>query len=897
MSENNEILKNKDKSDKIEEEILSIPPENLKESKNGELKNKIICDFIIKQIIGEGTFATVRLAINRQTEEKVAIKIMEKNKISHEEDKIRVKREIQVLKKLRHPNIVHLYNVIDTKDKIYLITEYIKGIELFDYIVKKKKLSEKESCIFFQQIISGIEYLHKIKYVHRDIKPENILINEENNELKIVDFGLSNSCNNPNKNLLSSACGSPSYAAPEMLNGEKYKAPPVDVWSCGIVLYAMLCGYLPFEDENNDNDELYDKICKGKYTIPNHVSDKAKDLLQKILVTDPKRRFTILQIKNHPWFNLYNNKGKLMISDGLILTKYVIPIDEEIVKSISEKYEIDKEKIRISILSNKHDDISTLYYLLLNKKINKKGKSVADLKSNLFKKYCEDKNNLFEKYGKDLNNVLKGRKNGYIPEKESNQKIGGKSTLKKLKSKEEEIIGRRLNIKNKRNFSPGGKVAKIHYNEKINETDINVGRKTDFKSKTNNNSLRSRILKLKRDNNASEDIEIIREKFINDENESNNIDNNSIQESNKKYNLIKYKEKKVHEQISNKKNKINRNINNNSKRNENLRIKSAVAPDNKIYKKMNNSKYSINKIKNSIIENDNHIKMKLENIYEEPDRNTSNKKNKNSKLRTFKTPNKDIMKLKFERINKNEIRSKDPKNNALSKNLNLIPENISPDKKEKLIIKLIKENKDLFNKSSEESYKLFSILSKNNISESFYQKILNQYKNKKLKHFLSDRSRIQNNKSIKKEINDNESFIKNYITSKKKKTITKLTKESSFKKEEYSNFDLSGKKLCFEPFDLNLMYIKPRKNLREQIIFSLDKNKLKYRIINSNKFIIEFKKENASIDIKLEKLSLINEEINDKENGQIINIIKLKKSNGGYINYSKSLDKFLLYIN
>ena len=205
MSDKNDIHDKEDNKEENEEEIITIPPENSNNLENGESKNKIICDFIIKQIIGEGTFATVRLAINRQTGEKVAIKIIEKNKISHEEDKIRMNREIEVLKKLRHPNIVHLYSVIDTEEKIYLITDYIKGIELFDYIVKKKKLTENESCIFFQQIISGIEYLHKIKYVHRDIKPENILVNEETKELKIVDFGLSNIFNNPNKNFLSSA--------------------------------------------------------------------------------------------------------------------------------------------------------------------------------------------------------------------------------------------------------------------------------------------------------------------------------------------------------------------------------------------------------------------------------------------------------------------------------------------------------------------------------------------------------------------------------------------------------------------------------------------------------------------------------------------------------------------
>ena len=412
MSEKEEILLKENNEPEEEEEILSIPPEDITDINDPDQKEKIMCDFIIKQVIGEGTFATVRLAINKQTGEQVAIKIMEKNKIIQKEDKIRIEREIKVLKNLRHPNIVHLYSVIQTDEKIYLIMEYVKGKELFDYIVMKKKLSENESCLFFQQIISGIEYLHKIKYVHRDIKPENLLINEQTKELKIVDFGLSNIFTNPNKTLLSSACGSPSYAAPEMLNGEKYRAPPVDIWSSGIVLYAMICGYLPFEDD--DNDILYDKICKGKFTIPNHVSEKARDLLNKILVTDPKKRLTIYQIKNHPWFSLYNDKGKLMISDGLILNKYVVPIDEEVVSLMSKKFSVTEEKIRISILSNKHDDLSTIYYLLLHKKINNKKKSVADIKSDLFKKYCENKYNLFENYERDINKVLEDRKNGYL---------------------------------------------------------------------------------------------------------------------------------------------------------------------------------------------------------------------------------------------------------------------------------------------------------------------------------------------------------------------------------------------------------------------------------------------------------------------------------------------------
>ena len=154
-----EVNENND-AEEEDEEILSIPPEGITiaDINDSEQREKIMCDFTIKQVIGEGTFATVRLAVNKQTEEQVAIKIMEKSKIVQKEDKVRIEREIKVLKNLRHPNIVHLYSVIQTDEKIYLIMEYVKGKELFDYIVMKKKLSESESCLFYQQIISGKIY-------------------------------------------------------------------------------------------------------------------------------------------------------------------------------------------------------------------------------------------------------------------------------------------------------------------------------------------------------------------------------------------------------------------------------------------------------------------------------------------------------------------------------------------------------------------------------------------------------------------------------------------------------------------------------------------------------------------------------------------------------------------
>ena len=165
--------------------------------------------------------------------------------------------------------------------------EYASGGELFDYIVKNTRLKEKEACKFFQQIISGVEYMHRLNIVHRDLKPENLLLDHEHN-IKIVDFGLSNTFTEGET--LKTACGSPCYAAPEMIAGRKYIGTQVDSWSCGIIMFALICGFLPFEDP--DTTELYKKILKGEYHIPSFVGEHANDLLARIMVHDPDKRFT-----------------------------------------------------------------------------------------------------------------------------------------------------------------------------------------------------------------------------------------------------------------------------------------------------------------------------------------------------------------------------------------------------------------------------------------------------------------------------------------------------------------------------------------------------------------------------------------------------------------------------
>ena len=254
----------------------------------------IIIDFIffIGRDLGKGTFGKVRVGTHLLTDEKVAVKILEKDKIVDSSDVDRVSREIHILKILRHPVVVQLYEIIESEKELFLIMEYARGGELFEFIVSHKRVREKEAARFMHQIISGIEYLHKLGICHRDLKPENLLMDDYNN-IKIVDFGLSNTYK-PGETL-KTACGSPCYAAPEMVAGKRYDGLPADIWSCGVILYAMVCGYLPFEDPKTNL--LYKKILNADYTIPEFVTQDCADLIRKILNTDPAQRYTLEDIK------------------------------------------------------------------------------------------------------------------------------------------------------------------------------------------------------------------------------------------------------------------------------------------------------------------------------------------------------------------------------------------------------------------------------------------------------------------------------------------------------------------------------------------------------------------------------------------------------------------------
>lgn len=251
------------------------------------------------KLLGQGTFAKVHHARNLKTGMSVAVKIIDKEKVLRVGMIDQIKREISVMKLIRHPNVVQLYEVMATKTKIYFVIEYVKGGELFDKL-SKGRLKEDAARKYFQQLISAVDYCHSRGVYHRDLKPENLLV-DENGNLKISDFGLSALAESKRQDgLLHTTCGTPAYVAPEVINRKGYDGPKADIWSCGVILYVLLAGHLPFHDSNLM--EMYRKIGRAEFKFPNGFPSGPRKLVSKILDPNPKSRISIAKIMENSWF-------------------------------------------------------------------------------------------------------------------------------------------------------------------------------------------------------------------------------------------------------------------------------------------------------------------------------------------------------------------------------------------------------------------------------------------------------------------------------------------------------------------------------------------------------------------------------------------------------------------
>ena len=281
------------------------------------------------KLLGQGTFAKVHHARNLKTGMSVAIKIIDKEKVLKVGLIDQIKREISVMRLVKHPNVVELYEVMASKTKIYFVMEYVKGGELFNKVAKGK-LKEDVARKYFQQLISAVDYCHSRGVFHRDLKPENLLLDEQGN-LKVSDFGLSALAESKHQDgLLHTTCGTPAYVAPEVINRKGYDGSKADIWSCGVVLYVLLAGYLPFHDSNLM--ELYRKIGKAEFKFPTWFSQEVRRLLSKILDPNPSTRISMAKIMETSWFRKGLEKPIVYETEG----KELIPLDVDAVSTLNE---------------------------------------------------------------------------------------------------------------------------------------------------------------------------------------------------------------------------------------------------------------------------------------------------------------------------------------------------------------------------------------------------------------------------------------------------------------------------------------------------------------------------------------------------------------------------------
>ena len=506
----------------IDEAFFDLPSNRTQRSKNtlsnepdlpsnSTVKNKkLIEDYVIKDTIGKGTFSVVKLGEHIKTKTKVAIKILDKEKIKTKEDLTRIKREIKILSILDHPNIIKTYKISETPKKYYIIMEYCEGGELFDYIVEKERLDEFESSIFFYQLINALDYIHSKGVAHRDLKPENLLLSQNKN-IKIIDFGLSNFFETGIGGL-ATPCGSPSYASPEIIKGEIYDGFKIDVWASGIILFAMLCGYLPFDDDeeeekeeshdkryfsqsntNNkeekseDNEVLFQKILEGKIEFPDYLSDVAIDLIKKMLVVEPEDRIELDEIKKHKFyrmgkknyllyqktvtehevydninsFNYDNNTNNynINISDNSNISN-LIDKDKNIINSEMNSLDLSliKPKKETNIIINNTN----------NNDESKNDKKVSN-NSNIIKN--EEIKSEMEEYEKKLfANYLK--KVADIKKKNSD-KNKTKNNKNKKENKKSIFLNIISSINNKKNFNPKNSIKNTN-NYTLNEIVLNI---------------------------------------------------------------------------------------------------------------------------------------------------------------------------------------------------------------------------------------------------------------------------------------------------------------------------------------------------------------------------------------------------------------------------------------
>ncbi|KAM4530667.1 serine/threonine-protein kinase BRSK1-like isoform 2-T2 [Odontesthes bonariensis] len=321
----------------------------------------------LEKTLGKGQTGLVKLGVHCITGQKVAIKIVNREKLS-ESVLMKVEREIAILKLIEHPHVLKLHDVYENNKYLYLVLEHVSGGELFDYLVKKGRLTPKEARKFFRQIISALDFCHNHSICHRDLKPENLLLDEKNN-IRIADFGMASL--QVGDSLLETSCGSPHYACPEVIRGEKYDGRRADVWSCGVILFALLVGALPFDHDNLR--QLLEKVKSGVFHMPHFIPPDCQALLKGMIEVNPDKRLTLEAIQKHPWYQGGRNEPcPEQPPPRRVCVKRIVSLTELDPDVLESMYSLgcfrDRVKLTQDLTSEEENQEKMIYYLLLDRK-------------------------------------------------------------------------------------------------------------------------------------------------------------------------------------------------------------------------------------------------------------------------------------------------------------------------------------------------------------------------------------------------------------------------------------------------------------------------------------------------------------------------------------------------
>ncbi|XP_044769249.1 serine/threonine-protein kinase SIK1 isoform X1 [Neomonachus schauinslandi] len=331
-------------------------------SSQGQHKPLRVGFYDVERTLGKGNFAVVKLARHRVTKTQVAIKIIDKTRLDSSNLE-KIYREVQIMKLLNHPHIIKLYQVMETKDMLYIVTEFAKNGEMFDYLTSNGHLSEHEARRKFWQILSAVDYCHNHHIVHRDLKTENLLL-DGSMDIKLADFGFGNfyKAGEP----LSTWCGSPPYAAPEVFEGKEYEGPQLDIWSLGVVLYVLVCGSLPFDGPNLP--ALRQRVLEGRFRIPFFMSQDCETLIRRMLVVDPTKRITIAQIRQHRWMQAEPSVPRQACPafSALSYNSNLGHYDEQVL-GIMHSLGIDRQRTVESLQNSSYNHFAAIYYLLVER--------------------------------------------------------------------------------------------------------------------------------------------------------------------------------------------------------------------------------------------------------------------------------------------------------------------------------------------------------------------------------------------------------------------------------------------------------------------------------------------------------------------------------------------------